>query len=51
VARLLLFALNGVGQFSRALPVFLLTGALTALAGFYFRPVWMAYRRKFSRSV
>jgi hypothetical protein len=50
--KLLLFFVNWLSplMFSLALTVFLLTGALTALAGFCFRPVWEAYRRKFPRA-
>jgi hypothetical protein len=50
LARLLLFALNGLVHLHRAIPIFLLTGALTALAGFCFRPLWEAYRQKSARS-
>jgi len=49
-ARLLLFIMDWLSPSNPAFPVFLFTGPVTVLAGFYFRPVWEAYRRKFSRS-
>jgi len=48
--RLLLFAIAPGGALFRACGVFLFTGAVMALAGFCFRPLWEPYRRKFSRA-